>query len=128
MFYKIECRDGAAQLGKLIYPVIKRGHSNAMETSHDIFIRFWSKDISLERLHCHLSTNLALLQPNLTYMHGRIGIGYHCIPELYHRMKIPVFDGVQEALARDNLDRKKRIARDHPSKEKDNRADEEECP
>ena len=63
--------------------------SNAVEASHNVFIRFRSKDISLERLHYHVSTNLALLQANLTYMHA--------VPELYRRMKLPVFDGVQEA-------------------------------
>ena len=56
--------------------------------------RLRSKDISLERLHYHVSTNLALLQ---AYMHAKFGISYHWIPELYRRMKLPVFDGVQEA-------------------------------
>ena len=79
---------------ELIHPVLKRGHSNAVEASHNVFIRFRSKDISLERLHYHVSTNLALLQANLTYMHAKFG---HWIPELYRRMKLPVFDGVQEA-------------------------------
>jgi hypothetical protein len=47
-------------------PHLKTGHSNAVEVSHNVFIRFRSKDISLQRLHYHLSTNLALLQANLT--------------------------------------------------------------
>ena len=82
----------------------KRGHSNA---SHNV--RFRSKDI--ERLHYHVSTNLALLQANLTYMHAKFGISYHWIPELYRRMKLPVFDGVQEALERRNVQRKRGLDR-----------------
>ena len=75
-----------------------------------MFIRFRS-DISLERLHYHVSTNLALLQANLTYMHAKFGISYHWIPELYRRMKFPVFDGVQEALERRNVQRKRGLDR-----------------
>ena len=52
--------------------------------------------------------NLALLQANLTYMHA---ISYHWIPELYHRMKLPVFDGIQEALERRNVQRKRGLDR-----------------
>ena len=91
---------------ELIHPVLKRGHSNALEASHNVFIRFRSKDIALERLHYHVSTNLALLHANLTYMHARFGIDYHWIPELYLRMKLPVFDGVREALKSHNVLRK----------------------
>ena len=39
--------------------------------------------------------NLTRPIANLTYMHAKFGISY---PELYRRMKLPVFDGVQEAL------------------------------
>ena len=83
-----------------------------MEASHNVFIRFRSKDISLERLHYHVSTNLALLQANLTYMHAKFGISYHWIPDLYRRMKLPVFDGVQEALEKHNLERKRKLERE----------------
>ena len=31
-------------------------------------------------------------------MHAEFGTSYHWIPELYRRLKLPVFDGVQEAL------------------------------
>ena len=66
-----ECHERANQVKELFHPVLKRGHSNALEASHNVFIRFRSKDISLQRLHYHLSTNLGLLQANiLTYMHA----------------------------------------------------------
>ena len=67
LLYEIECHARAKQVKELIHPVLKRGHSNALEASHN---GFRSKDISLERLHYHVSTNLALLQANLTYMHA----------------------------------------------------------
>ena len=50
----------------LVHPVLKRGHSNWLEASHSVFIRFRSKDINLERLHYEVSTNLALLESNMT--------------------------------------------------------------
>ena len=111
LLYEIECHARAKQVKELIHPVLKRGHSNALEASHNVFIRFRSKDISLERLHYHVSTNLALLQANLTYMHAKFGTSYHWIPELYRRMKLPVFDGVQEALERRNVQRKRGLDR-----------------
>ena len=91
MLYEIECSERAAQASKLVHPILKRGHTNAVESSHNVLIRFRSKDIPLQRLHYHVSTNLGLLQANLTYMQGKFGTSYHWIPELYHRMKLPVF-------------------------------------
>ena len=46
----------------------------------------------------------------IVYMHEKVGTHYHWIPELYRRMKLPVFDGVQEALQRYNVERKRRLA------------------
>ena len=112
LLYEIECHARAKQVKELIHPVLKRGHSNAVEASHNVFIRFRSKDISLGRLHYHVSTNLALLQANLTYMHAKFGISYHWIPDLYRRMKLPVFDGVQEALEKHNLQCKRKLERE----------------
>ena len=66
MLYEIECTDRAALASKLVHPILKRGHSNACEASHSVLIRFRSKQIPLQRLHSHLSTNLGLLQANLT--------------------------------------------------------------
>ena len=67
MLYEMECHERAKQVKELIHPVLKRGHSNAVEASHNVF---------LGRPHYHVSTNLALLQANLTYMHAKFGIGF----------------------------------------------------
>ena len=79
-------------------------------------------DLSLERLHYHVSTNLALLQANLTYMHAKFGNSYHWIPELYRSMKFPVFDG---ALERRNVQRARQSENNTSEKEED-RAEQEE--
>ena len=118
--YQIECHERAALAKKLVHPILKRGHSNAVEASHNVLIRFRSKDISLERLHYHLSTNLGLLQANLTYMHAKFGTNYHWIPELYRRLELPVFDGVQEALDKHSAQRKRVLekAKSTPAKKR----------
>ena len=76
-----------------------------------MFIRFRPKHIFLKRLHYVLSTELALLQSNMTYMYQKCGPQYHWVVELFERLKLPVFEGVQaalEALQRKlNLDREK---------------------
>ena len=46
---------------ELVHPVLKRGHSNWLEASHNVFIRFRPKHLHLERLHYEVSTNLGLL-------------------------------------------------------------------
>ena len=109
LLYEIECIERAAQASKLVHPILKRGHSNAVEASHNVLIRFRSKDIYLERLHYHVSTNIGLLQANMTYMNAKFGTSYHWLPELYQRMKLPVFEGVVEALERYNERRKRRL-------------------
>ena len=68
LLYEIECTERAAQASKLVHPILKRGHSNAVEACHNVLIRFRSKDIYLERLHYHVSTNIGLLQDNMTYI------------------------------------------------------------
>ena len=60
-----------------------------------------------------LSTKLALLQSSMMYMYEKRGPQYHWVVELFKRLKLPVFDGVQAALEafneqiKLNLDRKK---------------------
>ena len=104
--YEIECHDRASMSNKLIHPIFKKGHSNWLEASHSVFIRFRPKHINLERLHYVVSTELALLQANMTYMYKRRGPQYHWVIELFRHMKLPVFDGVHRALEEFNELRK----------------------
>ena len=109
LLYEIECTERATQASKLVHPILKCGHSNAVEASHNVLIRFRSKDIYLERLHYQLFTNLGLLQANLTYMHAKLGASYHWLPELYRRMKLSVFEGIVEALEKHSARRKREL-------------------
>ena len=120
LLYEIECMERAKMATKLVHPILKRGHSNAVESSHNVLIRFRCKDISIERLHYHVSTNLGLLQANLTYMHGKLGTNYHWIPELYQRMKLPIFEGVAGALEKHSVERKRalEVAKTTPAKKR----------
>ena len=109
--YEIECHERAEMAKQLVHPVLKRGHSNWLEASHNVFIRFRPKHIHLERLHYVLSTELALLQSNMTYMYEKRGPQYHWVIELFRRMKLPVFDGIQAALETFNKQRKRGLDR-----------------
>ena len=59
-----------------------------------------------------VSTELALLQSNMTYMYEKRGPQYHWVVELFKRLRLPIF-GVQAALEafsekrKQELDRKK---------------------
>ena len=110
--YEIECDERAAHVSKILHPVLKRGHSNA---SHNVLM---SKHIFLERLHYQLSTNLGLLQANLTYRQKPFGTSYHWIPELYRCMQLPVFEGVEEA---HNIKRKRALDKAKTSEAKKRR-------
>ena len=74
----------------------------------------------MERLHYHVSTNLGLLQANLTYMHAKLGTSYNWIPDLYQRMHLPVFEGVVEALEKHSVRRKRKLdmAKTTPAKKR----------
>ena len=47
----------------------------------------------------------------MTYMYTKFGTKYNWIPEVYRRMVLPVFEGVQEALERHSVQRKRKLER-----------------
>ena len=114
--YEIECHERAKMSAQLVHPTLKRGHSNWLEASHNVFIRFRPKHINLDRLHYVVSTELALLQSNMTYMYDKRGPQYHWVIELFRLLKLPVFDGVQAALEVFNKRRKADLDRKKTSK------------
>lgn len=75
--YKRDCLRRKEMADQLVHPILKRGHSNWLESSHNALIRFRPKYIALERLHYHVSTNLGLLQANMTYEYQQQGAAYH---------------------------------------------------
>ena len=60
----LNCRIEMAN--QLAHSTMKRGHSNWLEASHNVLIRYRLKHLYLERLHYHVSINLGLLQANMT--------------------------------------------------------------
>ena len=121
LIYEIECDFRASMADSLVHPVLKRGHSNWLEASHNVLTKFRPKDISLDRLHYETSTNLGLLQSNMTYMYEKRGPTYHWIPDLYKRLNLPVYEGMQEALTTSNIKRRERLCRAKQEKAKKRR-------
>lgn len=107
--FEIECDRLASQAEDLIHPVLGRGHSNIPEASHSVLIRYRCKSIYLARLHYILSTNLGLLQSNLTYMYHKRGVGYHWLSDLFRRLKLPVLSGMEKLLTIGNEKRIKKL-------------------
>ena len=109
LVYEIECHVRANMADKLVDPTLKRGHSNWLESSHNVFIRFRPKHIFLERLHYHVATNLGLLQANQTQEYSQQGPAFHWKLDLFQQLSPPMFDGVRESLERLNHRRKKAL-------------------
>lgn len=109
LVYQIECHVRAEMAEKLVDPILKRGHSNWLESSHNVLIRFRPKHIFLERLHYHVATNLGLLQANQTQEYNHQGPAYHWKLDLLKEMGLPVYDGVRESFQRFNCTRKKAL-------------------
>ena len=103
--FEIECERRARQAHDLIHPELGRGNTNIVEASHHVLTKFRCKDLNLQRLHYTTSTNIGLLQANMTYMYSKRGPQYHWILDLYKRLGLPVFEHMQEYLQRENESR-----------------------
>ena len=93
--YRIELNNRSKQAEKVIDKDLGRGHTNQLESANNALIRFRKKNWNIKRVHYHASTNLGLLESNLTVMHKMKGIRYHWLPELYEELGVPDFDGVK---------------------------------
>ena len=100
--FELECHKRADMAEALIHPVLGKGHTNLPESSHSILITFRTKDVALGRLHYIISTNLGLLQANLSYMHRKRGPAYHWILDLFWRLKLPVTTEMENTLRMEN--------------------------
>ena len=107
--YEIDCDWRASMSQVLVHTILKQGHSNWLEVSHNVLISFGPKHINLERLHYETSTNLGLLQSNMTFMFSVHGPSYHWVPELFKRLGLPVYEGLQEELEAANHRRKTKL-------------------
>ena len=83
LVYQFECNIRAKMADQLVHSELHHGHSNWLEASHNVLLRFRQKHLSLERLHYHIATNLSLLQAILTDGFSQQGAVYHWKPELF---------------------------------------------
>ena len=60
-------------------------------------------------MHYMTSTNIGLLQSNLTYMNKKHGTEYHWLLQLFTRLNLPIFDGMKEGLEQANRERIHRL-------------------
>ena len=97
--YEIECNHRADQANEVIDPELGRGHSNLCEATFSVLTQFRPKDTNLHRLHYQASTNLGLIQSNMTYLLARRGNDYHWALELYKRMGLPELEGMREMVS-----------------------------
>ncbi len=118
--YRIECHARVQMADKLL---LKRGHTNWMESSHNVLMTFRQKHIFIERLHYHVSTNLGLLQANMTHEYTQQGPKYHWKLDLFQRLGLPEYDGVRKTLETLNRKRKKALDSIKTEKAKRNRVE-----
>ena len=76
-----------------------KGHSNMPESTFTVFTKFRAKDTNLHQKHYQASTNLGLLQANMSWRYKEKGPQYRWIVELYSRMGLPILSGIQEMVS-----------------------------
>ena len=74
--YEIECFSRVNQAPDIIHTELDRGQSNYPEASHNVLIRFRSKDKHLQNIHYMVSTNLGMLQANMTWLGTKHAFGF----------------------------------------------------
>ena len=90
--YEIECDSWTAQSSEFIHRELGCSHSNYPETSHNVLIRFRSKDANIQCMHYMVTTNLRLLQAaNMLYLYKKTGASYHWILDLFSCLRLPVW-------------------------------------
>ncbi len=109
LLYEIECNARANKSDQLVHPKLGRGHSNFVEATHNVFIRYRSKDVYLSSIHYEVSTNLGLLQSNMTYMYENISKEEHWILLILEQLNLPVWDCMKEAIKKFNEKRYKTL-------------------
>ena len=76
-----------------------RNQAWALKLTFSVLAKFRPKDTNLQRLHYQTSTNLGLIQSNMTYLHRKRGVDYHWALDLYRRMGIPELEGMRDLVS-----------------------------
>ena len=100
--YKLECQEKAGLADVLIHPEMGKVTTNPVEASHNVLVRYRSKNLNLERLHYHVSTNIGLIQGCMTYLFTKRGPRYHWILDILERMCLPVVQNLPSILQKLN--------------------------
>ena len=87
--YELECREKAAMADVLIHPGIGNVTTNIVEASHNVLVRYRSKDWNVTRLHYQVSTNIGLIQSYMTNLYTKRGPQYHWILDVLKCMDVP---------------------------------------
>lgn len=109
--YEIVCAERAKNANNVIDPELGKGHSNLPEATFSVLTKFRAKDTNLHQKHYQASTNLGLIQSNMTWLHKVKGPQYHWIVDLYSRLGLPVLSGIREMCQHDNEERMRRLER-----------------
>ena len=100
--YKLECQEKAGLADVLIHPEMGKVTTNPVEASHNVLVRYRSKNLNLARLHYHVSTNIGLIQGCMTYLFAKRGPRYHWILDILERMCLPVVQNLPSILQKLN--------------------------
>ena len=73
-----------------------KGHTNLPEAAFSVLTKFRAKDTNLHQKHYQASTNLGLIQVNMTWCFKEKGPQFHRIVDIYSRLGIPILSGIQE--------------------------------
>ena len=79
--YEIERAERAKNAKSVIHPELGKGHSNLPGATFSVLTKFMAKDTNLHQKHYQASTNLGLLQANMSWLFKEKGAQYHCIWE-----------------------------------------------
>ena len=93
---EIEWHERAKNAEQVIDPELGKGHSNLPESTFSVLTKFRAKDINLHRKHHQASTNLELIESNMTWCFKNRGPEYHWITDLYSSLGLPILDGIQQ--------------------------------
>ena len=82
--------------------------SSYPKASYNVLIRFWSKhkNVALN----NVSTNLGMLQTNMSWLGKKHGQSYHWVLDLFLNLILPNFDSMLDALEKANKIRAKTLA------------------
>ena len=99
LLYEIECKRLSRKASQVIDPEMGRGHSNLPESRFSVLSKFRHKDVNLHQLHYEVSTNIGLLQGNMSWSYRNHGPDYHWEMELYDAMGLPMVHGLRDQLS-----------------------------